>query len=116
MESIVLLRRGNKAHPGNFELQMAEIAVGLWMGVEWVAPDPEGGRGATFLRDVDMVTRADVVLCFFGGLEMSGGTAHVVEAATDKETPVYAWGFDGLQFSRIGEHDPDDLWGGSVPS
>lgn len=112
----IVLRRGNKSEPGVFEQYIAEVAVSdLWMNVEWMRPDPEHGRGATFLRDLEFVERADVVLCFFDKPEMSGGTQHVVEAAIDKDTPVYAWGFTDDGFIRIGEHDPDDVWASSVP-
>lgn len=113
--STIILRRGNKSDPGLFEQVMAKLASMLWMDVEWVRPNPEDGKGATFIRDVDFVTRADVVLCFFDRTEMTGGTAHVVDTASDRETPVYAWGFDGRQFIRIGEHDPDNAWASSVP-
>jgi hypothetical protein len=94
---------------------MAKLAAMYWLDVEWVRPDPEDGRGATFLRDADLARRADLVLCYFDTTEMSGGTGHVVEAATDAETPVYAWGFTGTSFERIGEHDPLGIWSDSVP-
>jgi hypothetical protein len=113
---VVLLRRGNKADPGIFEQVMAETAVTMWLDVEWVRPEEDGGRGAVFLRDYDLVSRADLVLCYFDTTSMSGGTQHVVEAAIDRDTPVYAWGFSGLSFERVGEFDREDIWAGSVPA
>lgn len=94
---------------------MAKAAAMYWLDVEWVRPNPEDGPGATFLRDLELARRADLVLCYFDSTSMSGGTAHVVEAATDQETPVYAWGFTGSSFERIGENDPNDIWSSSVP-
>ena len=113
---MVLLRRGNKAEPGLFEQVMAKLAATLWLDVEWVRPDAEGGRGAVFQRDYEMVSRADVVLCYFDTTSMSGGTQHVVDAAIDRETPVYAWGFTGTSFERVGEFDREDIWASSVPA
>jgi len=110
----VLLRAGNKTDPGLFEQVMAKLATSLWMDIEWVKPEPELGRAGTFLRDVEYAKKADLVLAFFQGTEMGGGTAHVVEKAIDQEVPVYAYGFDGRSFQRIGEHDPDNRWGDSV--
>lgn len=83
---------------------------------EWILPDPAGGREATYLRDVAMTRRADLVLCFFATTHMEGGTEHVVEKALDVQTPVYSWGLEGDHFVRIGEHDPDNVWGDIVPS
>lgn len=87
----------------------------LWMNVEWFSPRPEDGKGATFLRDVEMVESADLVLCYFDSMAMSGGTQHVVEAAISKDIPVYAWGLKDSGFARIGEWDEGDRWAGSVP-
>jgi hypothetical protein len=94
---------------------MAKLAVTLWLDVEWFRPDPEDGKGATFLRDLEMVRRADLVLAYFATTTMIGGTVHVVEKAQDVGTPVYAYGFTPRGFVRLGEHDPDDAWGKAVP-
>ena len=110
----MLLRRGYKTEPAMFEQAMAMLGTSLWMDVEWVKPEPDLGRAGTFLRDVELVKRADLVLCFFDKPEISGGTAHVVEKAIDQEVPVYAYGFDGLRFQRVGEHDPDNRWGDAL--
>lgn len=112
---VMLLRAPNKKDPGVFEQAMAKAALTMWLDVEWFRPDPENGRGGTFLRDVEMVRSADVVLAYFSSTTATGGTAHVVEKATDVETPVYAYGLSASGFVRIGEHDPHAAWASSVP-
>lgn len=94
---------------------MARFCFANGVDYEWVLPDPAGGREATYLRDVAMTRRADLVLCFFANERMEGGTEHIVEKALDVSTPVYSWGFTGSSFVRIGEHDPDNVWGDAVP-
>lgn len=116
--SVLLLRSGNKSEPGIFEQMIAKLAITLWLDVEWFRPDPENGKGATFIRDVELVKSADLVLAYFSTTTIIGGTAHVVEKAIDQDVPVYAYGFttqDG-GYVRIGEHDPDDRWGKTVPT
>jgi hypothetical protein len=113
--SKILLRRGLKSMPGLFERTMAAYCTAEEVNYEWVMPDPLGGREATFLRDVEFARRADLVLCFFADEHMEGGTEHVVEKAFDAGTPVYSWGYNGKEFMRIGEHDPDNLFGQLVP-
>ncbi len=86
--------------------------------VEWFAPRP-GGREQVFYRDIDMVSKADVVLCVFSeDSAMEGGTAHVVEKAQDRGIPVYAYTFDpeSGHWMRLGEWDPDNSWAHRVPS
>lgn len=116
--SRILLRRGMKSAPGLFERTMAAFCNldGIWCQYEWVLPDPIGGREATYLRDVAMTRRADLVLAYFADDKMEGGTEHVVEKALDAGTPVYSFGRVGDRFIRIGEHDPDDVYGSIVPT
>lgn len=75
-----------------------------------------GWPGAVFQRDYELASRADLVLCYFDTTSMSGGTQHVVEAAIDRETPVYAWGLGADGFKRVGEYDREDIWAKSVPA
>lgn len=105
------MRAPNKGEPGKFEQAMNEMARVLWMSVEWFRPDLELGAGAVFHRDIDMVKSADLVLAYFSGPVIIGGTAHVVQAAIDFDTPVFAYGLDNARFIRIGEHDPTNAWG-----
>lgn len=114
--SHVMLRRGLKSKPGLFEQAVAAYLRLHKIDYWWIAPDPEGGREATYIRDVNMTRRADLVLCYFAADRMEGGTEHIVEKALDALTPVYSWGFDGVRFVRIGEHDPDNIWADIVPA
>lgn len=95
---------------------MAKLALTLWMDVEWFRPDLEAGKGATFLRDVELVRSADLVLAYFSTTTLIGGTAHVVEKAIDLDVPVFAYGLSDGRFIRVGEHDPNGSWQSSVPA
>lgn len=115
---------------------MAKLAAHLWMDVEWVRPDldeplpptedgsirspADESRARVYIRDMEYVRRADLVMAYFSTTEMSGGTGHVVEKAVDQDVPVYSWGLEeghpgGRRFIRIGEHDPFGAWASSVP-
>jgi len=107
------------------------LAAELWMDVEWVRPDldeplsptedgsirslADESRARVYLRDLEYVRKADLVLAYFSTTETSGGTGHVVEKAIDQDVPVYSWGLDGTRFVRIGEHDPFGAWASFVP-
>lgn len=106
--SVILLREPRKQERALFERNISLIAENLGYEVEWFAPD-EGGRGATFRRDYDMVESADWVECFFSpDAAMEGGTGHIAEAALNREVPLYAWSVDGGKLLRIGEFDPEE--------
>lgn len=88
----VLLRRGLKTDPGQFEQLVAQICEQLAIDVEWMLPEPNGGRAAVFERDIAMAEKSDEVVAFFPpNAVMEGGTAHVVEKAIDADrlTNVY---------------------------
>ena len=106
--SSVLLRhpKTKGRPPGSFERMCERIAKTLGVRVEWCRPQGEG-RSQVYLRDLDMVTRADHAVTFFPTPEMSGGTGHVVEAAWTRGVAVQAWCItpDG-DAERIGEYDP----------
>lgn len=110
--TIILLRRGNKTPPGRFEQLIAElIRQSGHLELRWMLPDPEGGPGAAFNRDNEMVSLADLVLAFFDPERvMAGGTGHVVETAVDRHVPVYSYAFDETEMQRVGESDPDARW------
>jgi hypothetical protein len=76
----------------------------------WMKPG-EGGRSATYERDISMVAGSDCVLAFFADDQMSGGTEHVVEKAIDQFIPVYSFGYRDLDLVMLGCHDPYDAWG-----
>lgn len=61
----------------------------------YVAAESDDARAATYNRDYEMVTGADLVLAFFNeGSDMGGGTGHVVKAAIDREVAVDAFSVD----------------------
>ena len=105
--SSILLRhpKTKGAHPGGFEQMVAKIAIILSIDVEWCRPEGMD-RAQTFLRDLDMVGRADYVVAYFPTSLMDGGTGHVVEAAMSKGVSVEGWYVhpDG-ELERIGEYD-----------
>lgn len=117
VNAVVQLRRGRTTRAGRFERIVAEAATRLWLTVKWCEPNPEDGEGQTYFRDVDMVASSDVVLAFFAGDEMSGGTEHVVEKAMDPSqlVPVYSYGVVDGRLIRIGEHDPNEAWSEMAP-
>lgn len=113
-DSVILLRRGNKSGPGRFETLLREIVrqYAWHLDIRWMLPEPDGGPGATFNRDNEMVAMSDLVLAFFEpGHTMSGGTGHVVETAIDRNIPTYSFAMsEDSALTRVGDHDPDALW------
>jgi hypothetical protein len=105
----VLLRRPKTKGrpPGGFERMVAKLAGILGTEVEWCVPEGSE-KGQAFVRDLDMVTKADYVITFFTVPTLEGGTGHVVEAAMSKGIPVEAWWItaDG-EAERIGEYNPN---------
>jgi hypothetical protein len=113
-DAIFLLRRPMSRDPERFEQIMAEWMILNERIYGWVRPEGVG-RAATYNRDISMVARCDLVLAFFMGTEMSGGTEHVVEKAIDQQIPVYSYGFVEEGMASIGSHDPANLWGAKLP-
>lgn len=105
--SEILLRTPRNGPPARFEANVAEMATQLGLQVTWCPPEP-GGREQNYLRDFEMVTGADRVEAFFDWEHpMEGGTAHLVEAAMMRGTPVFAWIIlPGGQMDRLGELEP----------
>jgi hypothetical protein len=105
----IIMRRGRETDPGPLEHDIAEMCRIAGFPIEWRVPAP-GGRDEVYFRDMDMVTKADLVLAVFSpGRTMEGGTAHVVEKAIDLRVPAYAFTYNG-KLERVGEYDPDDTW------
>lgn len=106
--STVLLRhpKTKGSRPGGFEQLTARLAGVLGITVEWCRPEGSG-RGQVYIRDLDMVTKADYAVAFFPTPAMEGGTGHLVEAAWTKGVSVEAWWVDSNgSAERIGEYDP----------
>lgn len=112
------MRRGISTNPGKPEFALASAATIMEWPVEWFQPEP-GGRDQVFYRDIEMVSKADVVLCVFDSTApMEGGTAHVVEKAQDRGVPVYAYtaiAGEEWKWVRLGEWDPGEAWAHRVP-
>jgi hypothetical protein len=95
-----------------FEKVVSELATSAGLVVKFCVP-PEGDRSTVFRRDYEMVDAADYVEAYFPADHiMEGGTGHVVEAAINREKPVYAWSVsrDG-SVGRIGEIDRPSIDG-----
>jgi hypothetical protein len=105
----VLLRhpKTKGRHPGGFEQLSARLAGVLGIEVQWCKPEGSG-REQVFVRDLDMVTKADYAIAFFPTPAMDGGTGHVVEAAWNRGVAVEAWWIDpDGEAVRIGEYNPN---------
>lgn len=111
----VILRRGRETEPGPLESEIAAECRAVGIPIEWRVP-AGGGREEVFFRDLDMVTKADLVLAVFSPERaMQGGTGHVVDKAIDLRVPAYAFTFAEGPLERLGEFDPDDTWSRVIP-
>lgn len=99
----ILIRKGNRRPPQPFEAMVERLATFRRMRVEHAVPEIGRNRVGTFVRDVEMVDRSDVVLVFLDPSEDpmgDGGTAHILQRAVDANRPLYAYAvhYDGLQW------------------
>ncbi len=109
--------------PGAFEKDVDALCDALNIPVEWHAPEPtilSPGRASVYIRDIDMVAKADLVLLFFtaeDALYGYSGTTHLQDKALDQNIPMYAYRVesDG-RVERVGEHDPENAFGELVPA
>jgi hypothetical protein len=108
-DPMVLLRHPLHGEANKFEQIVAAMMVNLQLPFGWMRPEP-GGRSAVYNRDITMVGKSDLVLAFFAGDVMSGGTEHVVEKAMDQWVPVYSYGIRDGRHVLIGSFDPDELF------
>lgn len=146
-DAVICLRRGRVSPPGEFERQTAMVCDLLGLEVDWMAPaaptegryeqvmgqpvlvdrpvatwdaDPRAtAREATFARDMEFVSKAELVLTFTTvdqiGQELSG-TAALVDKALLEEIVVYSYAIDvDGTVLRVGEHDPKSLFAELVP-
>jgi hypothetical protein len=87
----------------------------LGIRVLWAIP-AAGGRSEVFIRDVDMVSKSDLLIVFFDeDRVMQGGTGHLIEKAQDFEVPAYAYVYADGSIERVGEADPENRWASAVP-
>jgi len=123
--AVVLLRRpyDQGKLPGNFEQDVEALCDALNIPVEWHAPEPtilNPGRVSVYIRDIDMVAKANLVLLFFtteDSIYGYSGTTHLMDKALDQNIPMYAYRVekDG-RVERVGEHDPENAFGEMVPT
>lgn len=121
--SRVLLRRGLFSQPNLFEAQVEKVCDLIGLRVQWCQPEPSAdamlGREATFARDLQMISWADLVLCFYDVAEIGderSGTVALVEKALREEKVVYAYALNGTRLERVGEWDLSNTWGDRVPA
>lgn len=117
----ILLRKGISTEPGGFEVEVLELCQLLQLPVRWCEPqitEKVWGRGSVFVRDLDMVHEADLVLAFVdAGADEYSGTAHLLDKAIEADRPVYGYHVDALGVAtRWGENDPNEEWIDLVPA
>jgi hypothetical protein len=120
-DAVVLLRSGIR-ETGRFEQDVETLCSLLSLGWLWFLPQPTPstpGRASVYVRDIELVERADLVILFFAkGEEAEGysGTAHLLDKALAANRPVYAYSVDeDGTIDRVGEHDPDHLYADIAP-
>jgi hypothetical protein len=108
--------------PGAFEKDVDALCDALNIPVEWHAPEPtilSPGRVSVYIRDIDMVAKADLVLLFFtqeDSVYGYSGTTHLMDKALDQNIPMYAYRVESNgRVERVGEHDPENAFGEMVP-
>jgi len=123
-DAIILMRRGMHGQvPGPFEFDVVGLCYVLHLDVEWLEPAPTDrypGRSSVFIRDIEMVRKADLVILFVTPEEVAdayAGTMHLLDKAMDEDRPVYAYSVsqDGT-VKRVGEYDPHDWYTHLAPS
>lgn len=122
-DAVILLRGPMAKPPGTFEEDVSHLCNVLHLGVGWCRPLPTEtaqGRASVYLRDIEMIETADLVLLFFAPEEATdgySGTAHMLDKCLDAARPVYAYAVaeDGA-VTRVGEYDPEHLYGDIAPA
>jgi hypothetical protein len=128
-DTVILMRRprgdGSLAGslPGAFEMDVQNLCGILHLRAEWFQPEPTDrhpGRASVFLRDIEMIRKADLVILFVTPEEVEvayAGTMHLLDKAMDENRPVYAYSVDHEgKISRVGEYDPEHLYLDIAPS
>jgi hypothetical protein len=128
-DAVILMRRprgdGSIAGsmPGPFEMDALNLCGILHLEVEWFSPEPTDkhpGRASVFLRDIDMMEKADLAILFVHEDEVEtgySGTMHLMDKALDAGRPCYAYAVSKTgKVSRVGEYDPQNLYLDIAPS
>lgn len=97
------IRRGKWTPMGEFETLVSDLVLDMAIRdrkeISTVIHTPEPtderpGRASVYLRDIEMVEGADLVLLFFDpgeAVEGYSGTAHMLDKALDAGVPVEAY-------------------------
>lgn len=118
----VMLRRGANTPMAHFESDVVNLCDLLHLTWDYWAPKPtekNPGRVSVFIRDIEMIDKADLVLLFITPQEAEegySGTMHLMEKALDMDRPVYAYSVaeDG-KVKLVGDYDPHHLYADLVP-
>lgn len=102
-------------------MEAGDLCALLGLRIRWCLPEPNekvAGRGSVFVRDLDMVHEADLVLAFVDEeADAYSGTAHLLDKAIEADRPVYGYHVDQEgRATRWGENDPDEHWVDMVPA
>jgi len=116
-DDTVLLRSPKFGEPGHFEKVMAAYCRYKDVAFEWIKPQPtedNPGRVSVYVRDMDMVDKADSALFFLNKEEAeagNSGTYHLLEKAIDADikidafTVVYDMSMGKMYAERFGGSD-----------
>jgi hypothetical protein len=112
---MVLLRHPKGVNPpGGFEMDVFNLCSILYIHAMWCRPQPSPenpGRTSVFIRDIEMVDRADLAILFFtpaDALDGYSGTYHLLDKCLDVGRPVHAYTVDDDgKVARFGDYDPN---------
>lgn len=113
-DAMIMLRSPVEGRPGEFERAVDLLCDIARLPRKWFKPEPTDahpGRASVYLRDIEMVNQADLVLLFIAAEDAESGysgTMHLLDKALDADRPVYAYAIDEEgNVERVGEHDPE---------
>lgn len=111
--SLVFLRSGLK-RMGTFEedvMHLCEILHIPWAPVRPEPDDKHPGRASVYIRDIELVDTADLVILFFTPEDAEdgySGTYHLLDKCLDTGKPVHAYTVSQAgRVARFGDYDPD---------
>jgi hypothetical protein len=99
-DDLVLLRAPKTGSPGTFEKVIAAYCAYRDVPSRWMRPEPNEenpGRVSVYIRDMDMVAKAESALLFFSPDDVAegySGTMHLLDKALDADIKVDAFTVD----------------------
>jgi len=119
----VMVRKGATTQMGRFEADVVNLCEVLHLDWDYWTPQPSEknpGRVSVFIRDIEMIDKADLVLLFITPEEAESGysgTMHLMDKALDAGRPVYAYSvYERGKVELVGDYDPDHLYASMVPA